>query len=305
MIRIARHTQAELTFVYAGAIATVLLLSLIAYPLNSPQTGLLVPRKDAQKESMYVRTAFASLPVQAQSYVIYDLVDKEVIASKNADMPLPLASLTKLMMAVTALRGHDKDTKVTITPATIEGDYDLGLKKGQVWSLSELLKYTLVFSSNDGALTIAGAFGGKDAFVAEMNKTSQDLGLGLVFSDPAGEDLNGRLGGVGTAMDMAKLFGIARKLYPELLDATTKTRVNVRASNGLVSGIPNTNQDINNLFGAEVSKTGFTDIAGGNLGVVVDITLGHPVAIVVLGSTRDARFSDMETLYKALIASIQ
>jgi D-alanyl-D-alanine carboxypeptidase len=303
MIRIARHDYVELSYIYAGAITVALLLSLIALPLDSPQ-GLLVPNK-ADKESLYAASAFEALPVQAQSYLIYDLLDEEVIASKNADMPLPLASLTKLMMALTALRGHDRTTKIRIVPENIEDGYDLGLKKDQVWSLSELLKYTLVFSSNDGARSIAAAFGGKDAFVAQMNATSKELGLSLVFTDPAGEDLNGRIGGIGTATDVAKLFGIARKLYPELLDATTKTRVTVRASNGLVSGIPNTNQDIDNFFGAEVSKTGFTDSAGGNLGVVVDITLGHPVAIVVLGSTREARFSDMEALYKALVASVR
>jgi D-alanyl-D-alanine carboxypeptidase len=304
MIHKAKQDYMELSYVYGAAIAVLIFLSLLAVPIDTSHFGLLVPKEDTDK-SVYLSSAFENVSITAQAYVVYDLVDKKVIASKNADENLPLASITKLMMAITALANHSKDTKITINPASIEDGYDLGLKKGQVWSLSELLKYTLVFSSNDGARAIADAFGGRKDFVAQMNTQSALLGLGLVFTDPAGEDLNGQIGGRGTALDVAKLFASARKLYPEILDATTKTRVTALASNGRVSGIPNTNQDIDNLFGAEVSKTGFTDSAGGNLGVIVDIALGHPVAIVVLGSTREERFTDMEELYQALLKSLK
>jgi hypothetical protein len=37
---------------------------------------------------------------------------------------------------------------------------------------------------------------------------------------------------------------------------------------------------------------------------VVDVSVGHPIVIVVLGSTRTGRFEDMDTLYKALRVSI-
>jgi D-alanyl-D-alanine carboxypeptidase len=65
-----------------------------------------------------------------------------------------------------------------------------------------------------------------------------------------------------------------------------------------------TNQAIESLPGAEASKTGYTDMAGGNLGVVVDISLGHPVVIVVLGSTKEGRFRDMSILYNTLRKSL-
>jgi D-alanyl-D-alanine carboxypeptidase len=38
---------------------------------------------------------------------------------------------------------------------------------------------------------------------------------------------------------------------------------------------------------------------------VVDVTLGRPVVIVVLGSTREGRFRDVQALYTALIKSVQ
>ena len=79
----------------------------------------------------------------------------------------------------------------------------------------------------------------------------------------------------------------------------------MRSLNEKIVGIPNTNQSIEELFGAEGSKTGFTDIAGGNLGVIVDITVGHPVVLVVLGSSREGRFKDIATLYTALQKSLE
>lgn len=303
MISKARHDFVQTSYVYLGAILTVLFLSLITTPLDAPSFGVVAPKDEKKSDDLYRSTAFDNIGIQAKAFVVYDLVDKRVIAAKNADERLPLASLSKMMTAFTALSHYARDTKITITPESIDAKYDLGLSKNQVWTLSELLKYTLVFSSNDGAHAIADALGGERAFIDQMNKDSSLLGLNLVFTDPAGLDNGGLIGGMGTALDVAKLFAIARTRFPDILDATTKTRVTVTASNGRLSGVPNTNQDISNLLGAEVSKTGFTDNAGGNLAVVVDVTLGHPVAIVVLGSTRDGRFSDVEKLYAALLKS--
>lgn len=306
MIEHAKHDYIELLYVYGAAVSVLLVLVLTVIPIGTPGAGLLASKKE--DTALYQAASFLDVQVEGKSYVVYDLVDRRVIAARNADQVLPLASITKLMMAYTALSHFDKTTKITIKPESIEGGYDLGLKKGQIWTLEELLKYTLVFSSNDGARAIAdalGGAGGRTSFVQMMNEESKALGLGLVFTDPAGEDLEGNIGGKGTALDVAQLFLAARNKYPEILDATTRTRVTTKASNGLISGIPNTNQDINHFFAAEGSKTGFTDAAGGNLGVIVDVTLGHPVVIVVLGSSHQDRFSDVENLYKALLKSLK
>jgi D-alanyl-D-alanine endopeptidase (penicillin-binding protein 7) len=253
---------------------------------------------------LFNQSAFNDVHIEGKAYIVYDLVTQKVIASKNEKELLPLASITKMMTAVSSTLHEPLDTKITINPGSIEDGYDLGLKNKQVWALSELLKYTLVFSSNDGAEAIADSFG-KETFIKQMNNDAKVLGLNFFFTDPAGRDIGGMIGGKGTVLDVARLFGIAHKNIPEVLDATTKKRQTVSASTGKIRGIPNTNQEIENLPGAEASKTGYTDAAGGNLGVIVDISIGHPVVIVVLGSTREGRFKDMDMLYKALQKSIQ
>lgn len=304
MIERPSHDYFEPKYLYGSALFIALFLLLIALPIDTSRFGLLLPSQEG-KGSIYGGEAFAEVRVQAKAYIVYDILEKKIISSKQAEEILPLASLTKVMTALTALHYHDKKTTVTIKDEHIDGGYDLGLKKGQVWTLDELLKYTLVFSSNDGAQAVADTLGGEKAFISQMNTYSTLLGLSLSFTDPAGLDVDGLLGGQGTALDVAKLFSIARRLHPEILESTTHDRVTVRAGKNALTGVPNTNQEIENLFGAEASKTGFTDDAGGNLGVVVDIALGHPVVIVVLGSTREGRFEDVEKLYKALLVSIK
>ena len=262
-------------------------------------------QKVVSEPIVYNQSVFDQANIKAKAYIVYDIVDKTVIAKRNETTAYPLASLTKIMTAVTALTHNGTSTPITIKSTSIDGAYDLGLKKGQIWTLEELLKYTLLFSSNDGAQAVADAFGGTSVFVEQMNTTSASLGLRLVFTDPAGLDKGEKLGGEGSAHDMALLFAHARKMFPEILDATGKTRGTFIADTGKVIGIPNTNQEIEKMFGAEASKTGFTDDAGGNLAIIVDISLGHPVAIVVLGSTREERFSDIETLYNLTKKSLK
>jgi len=46
------------------------------------------------------------------------------------------------------------------------------------------------------------------------------------------------------------------------------------------------------------SKTGYTDLAGGNLLVIVEYPIGHPLGIVVLGSSAEGRFLDVKKILK-------
>jgi D-alanyl-D-alanine endopeptidase (penicillin-binding protein 7) len=302
----SKNVHVDILIIYglSVCIVTLVLATHVIEYYKFRQKKVVYPKSVVDNRPLFDKSAFSTIKIEGKAYVVYDTVTHEVIASKNEQELLPLASVTKVMMAVSSTLHKKKDEKIIITPKSIEDGYDLGLKNKQVWDLSELLKYTLVFSSNDGAEAIADSFGGKDIFVNQMNGDAKNLGLNLTFTDPAGRDLNGKIGGKGTVLEVAKLFSIARKNIPEILDATTKKRETVTSSFGKISGVPNTNQDIETLSGAEASKTGYTDMAGGNLGVIVDISVGHPVVIVVLGSTKTGRFEDMDTLYKALRSSL-
>ncbi len=242
---------------------------------------------------------FENLFVKAKAYVVYDVVADKIIVSSNATTTLPLASLTKVMTGLSALSIAPTNRLIPLHPNSIEDGYDIGLKKGQVWRLDELLKYTLVFSSNDGAQAIADELGGREFFVNKMNKMAHDLNLNLTFTNPSGVDTVKAIGGEGTALDMAKLFVQAYQKMPNVFDATTHVHAKVKMETGFLSGVPNTNQEVDSIVGLEGSKTGFTDEAGGNLAIMFDVALGRPVVIVVLGSTKEDRFTDVKKLYDA------
>jgi D-alanyl-D-alanine carboxypeptidase len=296
------HITLLVTYILSGCsiISLVLLYTITDYYTHKE----IIQTAQVKPLVLFNTSAFNGVTIEGKAYIVYDLVDEKIIASHNEMTLLPLASLTKMMTAVSSTLHKNKDDIIKISPKSIEDGYDLGLKNGQEWPLSELLKYTLIMSSNDGAEAVADSFGNKTIFLSFMNEDAKSFGLNFHFTDPAGRDVGNVLGGRGNAYDVAKLFGIARQRIPEILDATTKKRQAVSTTQGKLFGIPNTNQVIETLPGAEGSKTGFTDLAGGNLGVIVDITVGHPVVIIVLGSTREGRFRDVTSLYLSLQKSL-
>lgn len=305
MIRHSRHHHVDSALVYGFAVLSVIFLANI-HTVNLKIQKKVAPEKVdiVSRQIFFKQDNFSNIAIRGKAYVVYDIVDQKIIAGKNENMMLPLASITKVMTVFTARMHYDKKKKIAITPASIEGSYDIGLHKGQTFDLDELLKYTLVFSSNDGAQAIADGLGGRQSFVSHMNQDASGLGLPLTFTHPAGLDEGDRIGGKGSALSVAKLVAVAEKHFPEIFDVTTKTKVSVLSSTGKIIGVPNTNQKVNHFSGIEMSKTGFTDKAGGNLVIIVNVMLGRPVAIVVLGSTKEERFSDMELLYQTLQKSL-
>ncbi|MEX0909775.1 MAG: hypothetical protein WDZ75_00595, partial [Candidatus Paceibacterota bacterium] len=86
--------------------------------------------------------------------------------------------------------------------------------------------------------------------------------------------------------------------YPSILNHSRFGSHSLVSLNGRNFEAENTNQLTRSIPGLLASKTGYTLQAGGNLAVVVDIGFMRPVVIVVLGSTREGRFADVEKLYE-------
>jgi D-alanyl-D-alanine carboxypeptidase len=82
--------------------------------------------------------------------------------------------------------------------------------------------------------------------------------------------------------------------FPEAI-ITTKTATTFADTNGRQYSAVNTNQQVEKYPQLLFSKTGYTDLAGGNLCVVLTMN-GRTIVIVVLGSTKEGRFADVDTL---------
>ena len=149
-----------------------------------------------------------------------------VLYSQNADARMRIASTTKLMTALVAIRHADLDMVCTVgrDAAGVEGS-SMYLKAGEKLTLETLLYGLLLSSGNDAAVAIADAVAGDvSSFVALMNETAAELGMtNSSFANPNGLDAEGHY---STALDMAKL-GRAAAADPTLLRIASTRSVTI------------------------------------------------------------------------------
>lgn len=236
--------------------------------------------------------------IQAQAAVVYDPSSGNVLFAKNAQAQLPLASLTKLATAYAALSVGNAEQSVEIALRDLKSEGDTGLRAGDIWRLADLVAFGLTTSSNDAMAAVASALSGQD-IVEEMNREAQNAHLEQTyFLNPTGLDISSSTAGAyGSALDVAHLVDMLLRQYPSVFQATTD-EPKLSGSSG--KGAEATTQPLWDMPGLIAAKTGYTDLAGGNLAVAVDLGLGEPVVVVVLGSTQEGRFSDVRTLVETL-----
>lgn len=240
--------------------------------------------------------------LSAKAALLLDLASGEVLYQKAGYEPLPLASLTKLMSAEVVLSRIPLDTSVLITAQDLKPEGDSGLRAGATLPLGALLRLALVASSND-AITAAVSTLGPEP-VAAMNEAAAQLGLTKThFRNPTGLDIGAQAGAVGSAYDVARLARIFFKDHPDLFELTTRAEV-IIDQNGKEITSAATALPLQSIPGFVAAKTGYTDLAGGNLVAIFDLQPGQTVVAAVLGSTREGRFADIAKLIEAARASL-
>jgi D-alanyl-D-alanine carboxypeptidase len=250
------------------------------------------------------RNVFADVVIEAKAAIVKDLNTGEIIYEKNKDLPLALASITKVLTALTFEINTNKEI-ISISDEDLKELGDSLLFSGERFYKKDIVGFTLMTSSNDASAALAanafgGIYTGKNIFIEEMNRVAKLIGMkNSFFYNETGLDNSATSAGAhGSVNDVATLFEYTMKNYPEILESTGKSSAVFRSINGYTHQATNTNEIIDRLPNAIASKTGFTDIAGGNLAVVIDPALNRPVVIVVLGSTSAGRFTDVEKLAK-------
>jgi D-alanyl-D-alanine carboxypeptidase len=264
--------------------------------------------------------AFASTTLIAKSAYVVDLKTGQVLYQQNADAQLPLASLTKIPLMLVVTSVLPSDTIVTIPPHQTPDATPVRIPAGSEWHLQDLIDFTLVPSSNEGAELLAGAAnsaveaqypdaptsGGDTATLWRMNSLAQQLGLtNTYFLDVTGLDLSTtQSGAYGSAKDVEKIFAYALSTSPSVFAATTQNEVERTTLEGQTLDAKNTDAALPSIPGLIMGKTGYTDLAGGNLAVAFNVGPDHTVVAIVMGSTEDGRFSDMLELVPAAEAAV-
>ncbi len=264
-------------------------------------------KNNATAISAALTDPFTEVSLQADSVIVWDVVNQTALFSQNESDTLPLASITKLMTALLAHELLAEKTSVAISYNDILQSGDSGLMAGERFSLENLNDLVLVTSSNDGASALAATGGsllgssGAADFVTAMNIRAEQLDLdSMSFLNPTGLDISSsEASAVGSAADVAKLMEYILINYPDILQATTQKNEYVYNQSGAYHVTQNTNGTVDQIEGLLGSKTGYTDLSGGNLVIAFEAGLNRPIIITVLGSSRNGRFTDVLQLVEA------
>src|SRR5438128_2001642 len=236
------------------------------------------PALIAQQEEGPATATGAAVNTTGKGYsaaIVIEPTTKQILFQENAHVPLPTASMAKMMTMLITMQqiqeGQLKlDTPITISArASKMGGSQIYAREGQVFPLQTLISATMVQSANDAAEAIAEKIGGSaEAFADMMNDKAKQLGLKeSTFYDPHGLPNSQDPKRVDTmsAYDLAML-AIEVMKYP-LLREYAKTPTLPFANGTFTAGLTNPNHLINphkrDYFAdATGIKTGFSAPAG-------------------------------------------
>lgn len=212
--------------------------------------------------------------VSAASWVLYDADAELILGSDHPDQERAMASTTKIMTALVALKYGNPDDLVTVsTRAADVGESEIGLVAGEEFPLRLLVTALVVRSANDAAMAVAEHVGGSvEGFVEMMNEEAAELGLRHThFENPHGLDDPGHYSSAEDLVTMA----LAALQYPEFREMTTTERARFpEAPDGTKRVIESTNKLLDDYQGAFGVKTGYT---------------GQALLVLVAAAERDGR----------------
>ena len=159
--------------------------------------------------STFAVSAKVEPSLSAKHAALFDAVEGNFLWEKNADVPVPMASTTKIATAIAVLEALplEKEIKIDERSVGVEGT-SAYLKVGETLTVCDLLHALLLASANDAATALAIACDGSvEAFALRMNRLAESLSLeGTHFVNPHGLPNDAHY---TTAKDLARLAAYA------------------------------------------------------------------------------------------------
>lgn len=250
---------------------------------------------------MFYCGSLSAMQLNSQNVIVVDERSGQVLLEKNADVVVPIASLTKLMTAMVLL-----DSKANMgEKISIEEEDKDQLKHsrshvpiGSSMTRREALQLALMSSDNRAAAALSRTYpGGQGAFMAAVKSKLIALGMGhTVIREATGLSPEN----TSTAADLVKMTQAASR-YPEIADITTASEDSVRLKNGRSREFHNTNRLIGKKgWDILLSKTGFTNEAGACLIMRVKLAGKKATMILLNAGASSARWTDALNIGKLL-----
>jgi serine-type D-Ala-D-Ala carboxypeptidase (penicillin-binding protein 5/6) len=244
--------------------------------------------------------------VKAKEGILVDASTGQTLWSENANVPRPIASITKVMTALLVLQAGDLNREITVPTGVTGyvakyGAEAAGLVPGQTYTADELLRIMLVMSAADAAYTLANAYGpGLPAFIAKMNVEASDLGLADThFTSPDGLPYPTEFSTYSTPADLVTL-GEAAMQNPDFRSIVDLKYYNLPKGDGH-NAVSATTDDplVGSYAGLMGIKTGYTNAAAHTF--LFEATRnGRTLIGVVLGSPATSPFTGFQDATKIL-----
>ena len=213
----------------------------------------------------------------AQAWLLADLDNGRILASRNPYEPHAPASTIKALLAMVVLDQLPLNAVIAAKPANITVECScVGVKAGRAYTVRQLLDGLMLVSGNDAANTLAEGLGGYQAAVARMNAKAVALGARNTHaSSPSGLDGPG-MESITTPFDLAVIYRAAIVRQPSSLFPTDDGPHAIVNQNELLKRYP----------GTLVGKTGFTNLARHTF-VGAAQRDGHRLVVVQMYGTGD------------------
>lgn len=224
----------------------------------------------------------------AQHVTILDSATGALLYCNDCETPMPPASMSKIMTVLLVAEALQAgritlDTTYTVSEyawrngAMSDGSH-MFLPLNSTVTVRDLLRGAIVVSANDACIVLAeGMFGSEEAFVAEMNRRAQALGLRTArFRNSTGLPDPDH---VISSADLARLARHLIETYPDIyrIYSEREFRFNNRTQQ-------NRNPLLGAFTGADGVKTGHTDASG--YGLVGSAVLNGQRRIIVFNGMR-------------------
>ena len=199
----------------------------------------------------------------AKAMCVLEKDSGRVVASKNMNEQLPMASTTKIVTAITVIQNSknlDETIQINDSAVGVEGS-SIYLRKGEQISIRDLLYGLMLRSGNDSAVALACHTGGSvEGFAKMMNETAKKAGAtNSNFVTPHGLDHKDHY---TTAYDLAKItaYALNNPIFKEIV--STKMHTVDKTNTSEKRYMSNKNRLLNTLDGCIGVKTGYTKRAG-------------------------------------------
>ena len=289
-----------------GALLGVGMALTVSNPMQTAgliDTHLRSAKQNEHRPHAPVKRRIKSIGIKtsARGVFVADIATGKVLYAKGAHVKLPIASITKLVTAMTYLDTHPNlDATITISAEDFVLNDTGEFLPGDTLTARDILHAMLVGSVNASSYALARTSIGTDAFVVAMNKKIKQLGLQTpIFYEPSGLDPRNS----ASAADVAAIMAFA-SYYPEIREACGMSDVHMHSLDALHRDIivKTTNELLGsflnkNPYSIIAAKTGTLPEAGNCMTQITKNSSGQQIVVVILGSDSHAsRFQDMKAV---------